>query len=280
MGKFDGKKLLILGSNVGAPDIVRYARENGAWVIAADYYPPERSEAKRLADEAVMLSTADTEALNTLIRSEKIDGVLAGISEFNLLKAMDLCGMNGLPFYCTKEQWNQVESKELFRALCERAGVPCPKTYFSGSEIPDALWETFSYPLVLKPVDACASSGVFICRNEAELRQHIPDAMAFSGKKTIIIEEFVRGSEFTAHYTICGGQAALACVDNRYPVALHEGRVTTIPIARIYPSVFAEAYIEQVNASVLRMCEALGLQDAIIFVQGIHNPEMGEFRIF
>ena len=49
--KFFGKTLLVLGSNVGAADIAAYAKENGARVIVADYYPPEKSSAKRMADE-------------------------------------------------------------------------------------------------------------------------------------------------------------------------------------------------------------------------------------
>ncbi len=280
MGKYDGKKLLVLGSNVGATDIVKYAKENGAFVIVADYYPKERSEAKRYADQDVLVSTADLTALNNLIKEQAIDGVLSGISEFNLLKAMELCRMNGLPFYCSREQWDLVESKDLFRGLCEKTGVPCPKTYFTGTEIPERLWQTFQYPLVLKPVDAAASAGVFICHTEAELRTHVQDARSQSSKGNIIIEEFISGNEFTAHYTISGGKAALACIDNRYPVALHAGDVTTIPIARIYPSVFAADYIDKINASVVRMCEQIGVQDAILFVQGIHNPETGVYRIF
>lgn len=39
MGNFDGKKLLLLGSNVGTLDIIRYAKENGAYAIVADNLP-------------------------------------------------------------------------------------------------------------------------------------------------------------------------------------------------------------------------------------------------
>ncbi|MBQ4534382.1 MAG: ATP-grasp domain-containing protein [Ruminococcus sp.] len=280
MGKFSGKKLLVLGSNVSAVDIIEYAKSEGALTIAADFYPPERSAAKRIADENVLISTADIDALDSLIKERKIDGVLSGISEFNLLNAMELSRRNNLPFYCSRDQWERIESKELFRQLCIECNVPCPATYFTGREIPDSLWETLKYPLVMKPVDACTSAGVFICHSEAELRLHYKESLEKSNKGIIIIEEFIEGNEFTAHYAICGGKAALACIDNRYPVAIHEGDVTTIPVARIYPSVFAEDYIESVNASVVRLCEKTGVQDGILFIQGIHNPDNGDFRIF
>ena len=110
--KFTGKTLLVLGSNVGATEIVQYARENGAYTIVADYYPIERSKAKQVADEAALISTADTEALNKLIIEKRVDGVLAGVSESNLLKAMELSQKKGLRFYCNKMQWDSIEIKD------------------------------------------------------------------------------------------------------------------------------------------------------------------------
>ena len=119
MGKFNGKTLLMLGSNVGATDIISYAKANGAYTIAADYYPVERSAAKRCADLALPVSTNDLDALSRIIGEYHVDGVLAGISEFNLLNAMELSRRHNLPFYCTREQWDRIESKDEFRRLCE-----------------------------------------------------------------------------------------------------------------------------------------------------------------
>lgn len=280
MGKFDGKTLLMLGSNVGATDMIAYAKANGAYTIAADYYPVERSAAKRCADKSFLVSTNALDELSRIIEEYRVDGVLAGISEFNLRNAMELSRRHGLPFYCTEAQWDRIESKECFRALCEENGVPCPKTYFTGSEPDASFWENVRYPAVLKPVDACASAGVHICHTEEELRQHLEDARTRSGKGAVIIEEFVHGSEFTAHYVIAGGKAALACIDNRYPITVHEGQVTSIPIARIYPSVFASDYIAKADASVRKLAESIDMQEGILFIQGIHNPETGDFRIF
>lgn len=280
MGKFDGRTLLILGSNTGAIDIIEYARLEGAFTIVADYYPPERSAAKKYADKDILVSTADLEALDRVIKENHVDGVIAGISEFNLLQAMELCRRNNMPFYCTREQWDSIESKEQFRQMCRENDVPCPETMFVGHEIPESQWDSFRYPLVVKPVDAATSAGVHICHTENELRYHLSDSLEKSTKKLIIIEEFIKGYEFTAHYAIINGKAALVCIDNRYPVSIHEGSVTTIPAARVYPSLFADDYINKVNSSVISLCEKTGVSDGILFVQGIYNPDNGEFKIF
>ena len=280
MGKFSGKTLLMLGSNVGSVEMIQYAKENGAYTIAADYYPPERSAAKRIADEAMMISTADEEALAQLIEERHVDGILAGISEFNLLKAMKLSKRFSLPFDCSMEQWNRIEHKEKFRRLCEQNKVPCPKTYFVGSVPAGNDYASFRYPLVLKPVDACSSKGVFICADEAELKAHMRESLSDSESGLIIIEEFVKGNEFTAHYSICNGVPSLSCIDNRYPVTVHQGKVTTIPGARIYPSTYIDGYIEKVDPYMRALCKDLAIENGVLFVQGIHDPDTGNFWVF
>lgn len=280
MGKFDGKTLLILGSNIGATDIAEYAKENGARVIAADYYPEERSAAKRLADEKLLISTADLEQLGKVIEEYKVDGVLSGISEFNILKAMALSEKYKLPFYCNEKQWNMIERKNAFRELCEKYQVPCPKTYYTGGKMTEDDWNGIVFPAVIKPVDASTSAGVHICENMKEMRQYEEDALEKSESGQIIVEEFAEGNEFTAHYTIVNGNVALSCVDNRYPVAVHEGKVTTVPAARIYPCTYLDEYVKQVNPPMLQLCKSLGLKTGILFIQGLYDETKNQFHIF
>lgn len=278
--KYKNKTLLVLGSNVGAKDIVLYAKENGAYTIVADYLPPEKSEAKNVADDHFLVSTGDLDGLSKLVEEKQVDGILAGVSEFNLLNAMELSEKHGLPFYCNRKQWDQIEKKDEFRRFCQENGVPCPETYYAGRYEGAIPWDSVVYPAVLKPVDANASQGVFICNSEEELRLHIEEAGACSQCGDIIIEEFTEGYEFSAHYTIVNGNASLSCMDNRYPAAIHEGNVTTIPIARIYPGLFLEEYISQVNPAMLKLCRALGMQTGVLFVQGIYHPAKNRFSIF
>ena len=113
---------------------------------------------------------------------------------------------------------------------------------------------------------------------EVEAAIEYADKVSESG--SVILEEFVSGDEFTAHYTICDGKAAFSFIDNRYPVAVNCGQVTTIPAARIYPSTFIDEYLKKVNQPMLALCEGMGLKDAIIFIQGMYNMKNGQFSVF
>lgn len=176
-GKYRGKTLLVLGSNVGATDIVTYAQENGAYVIVSDYYPAEKSAAKKIADKELCISTADFQELSKAIKKYRVNGVLAGISEFNLLQAMALSEKHRLPFYCKKEQWNRIERKNEFRKLCEKYGVPHPETYYTGGKLSEEAWNQIRFPAVIKPVDASTSAGVHICTSLLEMKKYEDDSL-------------------------------------------------------------------------------------------------------
>lgn len=281
MNELKGKKLLLLAGRIaGTVDMIKYAKSKGVHTIVADYLPKNSSEGKREADEAWEISTGDVEELKKRIIEERIDGVFAGVSEFNMLKAMELCRQLGLPFYCTREQWDLIENKESFRELCIEHNVPCPKTYYTGNNVDEAIKKTIKFPVIVKPVDSSSSIGITICNDRKDLGKAIPNAIKNSEKGRIIIEDFFDGEEFSAHYTIVNDEVSLSCVDNRVPIAIHSGTVTTIPVARVYPSTFINEYIAQVNGNVINLCKSLRLKAGVLFVQGLYNKDKNEFSIF
>ncbi len=278
--KFSDKTVLILGTSTGTKEIIQYIHENGGRVLVTDYYEEDHSPEKRAADKSYSVSTDDLDKLEQIVIDERANCVYAGISEFNILQAIRLSERCGLPFYCDENQWNSVADKSLFRNMCEEYNVPCPCTFFTGDDLNNEPIETWEYPLVVKPTDCAASVGVHICNSPTELMENSKEALAHSESGKIIVEEMVAGYEFTAHYTIYNGKASLTCLDNRYPTAVHEGSVTTIPAARVYPSLFLDEYINQANAAISKMWEGLGIQYGITFVQGIYNPTKNKFAIF
>lgn len=274
---FSEKTLLVLGTNVGSVEIVNYAKAHGAHTIVADYLAPEKSPAKLVADEHVLLSTGNVSELSQLIKARHVDGVFAGVSEFNLLKAQELCELNGLPFYCNRRQWDMIENKVLFRDLCERHGVPTPYTFFRG--VAELAAAPYCPPVVIKPDDSNSSRGVAFCFDKNSQASAIAQASCLSSVNRVIIEEFFQGEEFTAHYVVDHGKASLMCIDNRYPAILHDAK-TSIPIARVYPCRYVSQYMEKVNPRVVSMIESLGLECAVVFVQGLYNKNSKRFAIF
>ena len=72
---------------------------------------------------------APARPLEKLALQHQINGIFAGVSEFNLEKVLTLCERLELPFYCTRKQWETCNNKQNFRQLCMDNDVPMPKEY-------------------------------------------------------------------------------------------------------------------------------------------------------
>lgn len=279
---FTGKRILMLGSNVASVEIINYLRKNGAFVYVTDNLPKDKSSAKQVANEIWNISTLDTETIIEKVKENNITTILSGISEVNLLQAIRLSEKLGLSFYCNEKQWDLISNKELFKELCKKNGVPITKTYYSGpiNEMDSSIIESLKYPIIVKPVDSTASIGITIVDDRTKLDQAVHVAEKHSKNGRIVIEEYVEGYEFTAHYVMHNGKAVIVTIDNRYPVCLHEGAVTTIPIGRVFPSLFTNQFIEKMNMKMTKMCQDIGLKYGVMFVQGIYDYKVDEFKLF
>lgn len=262
----------MLGTNVGSLDMVQYCQSLGYFVIVTDSNS-EQFGAKTIANQVASVSTRDIPSLIELCKSEKISAVIAGVNEGNIRSALSVSETLGLPFYCSSDQWELVMDKSKFRDLCDRNGVPSPKTFFAGLATDFQIDSVkLEFPLVIKPVDASALAGISICNYSHEVAKAIQTARENSITESVIIEEFVDGVEFTAAYAVVEGQLSLSSIDDRYPLVL-PGMSTSFPILRVYPSLHAQSFIDECTHSLTALCREIGLENGCIFFQGIRSSK-------
>ena len=277
MGKFDGKRLLMLGTSTGSVAIVRYAKSEGAYVIVTDYLPVERSEAKRYADESAMISTTDVDALCCFASEKNIDGVFCGVSEVNLRSVYQIATRLGLPCYFTQEQWDMTEDKAMFKALCQKYHVPVAGKY-EISRIPtEQELSAIRYPVIVKPVDSSSCIGIHVCYDRQALLAGIEDAYHNSVKGQIIVEDYIIGDEFTAYYNIVNGECRLSAMGDKYLNKEQQG-LTPLPEAFLFPSRHLNVFLRDVDSHVRDMIAGIGMKNGLIFIQGITDGE--NFAVF
>lgn len=277
MKKFDGKIVLELGTSVGSVDMIKYAKNNGAYIIVADYLEPSRSAAKEYADLSYPISTTDIDRLIEICKQNNVNAVMSGVSELNLQMAQAIASKCCFPAYYTSEQWNKFMNKDSFRHICDTYHVSTPQTYYSGSPENINNINEYTYPVIIKPVDSCANAGISICYNSDELKTAIPHASEYSNSGAIIIEQFVEGEEISCTYVIQKKICKMVCMGTKYPYVNANG-LKALSHAYIYPSNCLEEYLATENENVERMFLSEGLDNCTVFVQGIHNN--GKFYIF
>lgn len=264
MKSLKGKKILILGGTAPCVHVTRFAKEMGAYVYVADE-KTEKGPAKQIADETVVISTNDYEALLSFIKDKKIDGVLTGPGEFNIVNAMTVSKMAGLPFYCNKDQWDICQDKRHFKDFCKQYGLPGVPEY----SVNDVLTEK-DFPVIVKPVDGCSSRGINICRNQEQYDKAKEAALAASKAGKILVEKYVENGGITidAKYVVVDGRFHLEAIGDRH--VLNGGLITAISF---YPSKYRKAFMEQVNPYVEKAFTAIGLKNGAFFFQAIPDGD-------
>lgn len=262
------KKLLVLGGNYSTISVVDYARELGFYVIVASNTDPN-GEAKRIADESIDLDVADYVSVVEYIKSNNIDGVMTGASEFHILNMIRICKMANLPVYATEEQWNICQNKQSFKNLCREYGVPCVQE-FSVDDDPS----TFDYPIIVKPTDGCSARGITVCQNTEDYKNAIEKALEYSNEKKIIIEKFLenKGTTMSVRYIAINGELYLEAVGDRYVLESKNGKAL-ITAAAFYPSKYTDFYIKEVDEKVKTMFKGLGLKNGVLFMESIANND-------
>lgn len=197
-----------------------------------------------LADEIVTAETNDLceliPVLARLHRDRHFDGVLT-ICDYYLDTAALVAEALGLPG-STPASMLVARQKHLMREACRRAGVAGPR-FRATSRIEEAreFAEEVGYPVVVKAVDLCASEQVFAVRGVAELenafRSVAGAALNIRGQerpKVVLLEEFLRGEEFSVETCTFRGDTAIIGVTDKsltgYPAFIESGVGHPAPI--------------------------------------------------
>lgn len=270
--KLKGKKLLIMGGPALACDIVKKARLLGIYTIVTDWYPESLSPAKKIADESFMISTSDVDAVVSLIRQEKIDGVITGFTDSTLQYYQKVCEKAELPCYATAEQIGISTDKRKFKNMCKKYNVPVVEEYCIDDIFDSNQLKRIKFPVVIKPVDNSGARGISICNNRQEFIRAYEKALSFSESKSVIVERYMRAKEATIFYVFRDGAIFLMGIGDRHTKNNQEGFIS-LPVAYIFPSRYLNNYLEEQNSKVIEMFNSLKMKNGMVFIQSFIEDE-------
>jgi biotin carboxylase len=110
--------------------------------------------------------------------------------------------------------------KGVMRETLHAAGVAAPRFFTVNAEEMDYDFglETMnvSYPVVVKPVDNMGARGVRRVERQQELGEAIRDAFPLSHCGRVIVEEFIRGEEYSLDAVVTGGLVRITGLAERH----------------------------------------------------------------
>ncbi len=195
---------------------IRLAKEGGLETVVVDGDPT--APCASWADRFEAIDLKDKEKIETLARSLRDDGGLAGImtagTDFSAVVAWvaERLDLPGIPYEAALD----ASDKERMRRRFQAAGVPSPDFVILRS-VPDGSHNLpFAYPVVVKPVDNMGSRGCRRVDAGEDLASAVADALGYSRSGRAIVEEYMEGPEFSVDAVVHEGVLRVCGLADRH----------------------------------------------------------------
>lgn len=253
------KRLLVLAAGILQVPVIKKAKEKGYYVIAVD--GDSNAIGLQYADKAICANITDEEIMLEIAREQHVDGVIHPCSEVSMNvmgRINDELGLAGI----TKEQAIRATNKHLMREAFEKGNAPSPKSILTDSA--EDAWEhlqnEFSTDGILKPSRNSGSRGIAkVVRdmNKADFINAYNIALNESRDKSVLIEQFIEGPEFSIEIIVWNGKVnVLTVTDKKTTGAPH-----FVELGHNQPSCYSKEDVETLKAAAVAGVKALGVNN-------------------
>lgn len=260
------KKLMLLGGIRYLLPVIKAAHEQGYYVITADYLPG--NIAHKFSDEYANVSIIDKEAVLSVAKENRIDGIMSFGVDPGVVSASWVQEQMGLPSFGPYESVCILQDKARFRGFLAEHGfnVPKAKGYF---DIKDALTDqdAFDFPVIVKPTDSAGSKGVTRVDDKTQLKKAVGYAFDKSVSGHIIIEDFVEKqgcSSDTDSFSVDGKVKFVSFNAQRFDA---NAANPYVPAAYTWPSTFSKKQEEYLTTEIQRLITLLGMKTNIYNIE-------------
>ena len=260
------KRILFLGAGVDQIAAIKYAKEQGYYVITCDYLPGNLGH--EYADEYHNVSTINKEAVLELAKKLNIDGVLGFGTDANAPTQAyvgNTLGLRSNPY----ESVLTLTRKDLFRSFLKKHDfyTPNSKSFLSYDDVVGEI-SSFIFPVIVKPVDSSGSNGVSKIDTIDKLKNAYEYAEKFSREKAVLIEEFFNyeNSILNGDGFLVDGKIVFSCYGN---TQRNELANPLVPVGTKFPSSLSIQRIEYAMKQIQRVCTLLNMNN------GPFNIEFG-----
>ena len=251
--------VLILGAGLMQKPSIEAAGELGYKTLVVD--ANKNAVCVPFADVFVQIDLKDREKIADLAMSygDKLKAVFTAGTDFSasVSYVAQKCGLISHSFEAAMNASNKVLMRKCFR----EKGVPSPDfVEVSESEIETlSSDESVLFPKVVKPVDNMGARGCRLVRNKSEFEPALRDAVAFSRTGKAIVEDYMKGMEFSIDALVHEGNVTITGFADRHiffdPYFIEMGHTM--------PSSVSEAVKKNVVDVFVKGVKALGLTEGV-----------------
>ncbi len=253
------KRLLVLAAGLLQIPVIKKAKEQGYYVLAAD--GSADAPGLKYADKAIVANITSEEEMLLIARDEQIDGIIHPCSEvaMNVMgrinDEMGLCGIS-------KDTAIRATNKHLMRRAFEDGNAPSPWSFCFDNA--DDAWRHYSktptLDMILKPSRNSGSRGIAkISKGLSKpfFTELFERSKAESRDKSVMLEQFVEGPEFSVEIIVWNKVPHILTVTDKKTT----GAPYFVELGHNQPSCFTVIEIEEIKQAAYKGVLALGLDN-------------------
>lgn len=256
---------IVLGGTSPHIELIHQLKERNYYVILIDYLP--NPPAKKHADLHIQESTLDPEAVLKVAQQYNANLVISACVDQANITACYVAEKMNLPHPYSYELANNITNKGYMKKIMVANDIPTTKYIFlnNGEELSNF---DLRFPVMVKPADSCAASGVKKANNINELNLFLQEAKKVSRTGRTVVEEFFAGVEVSVYAFIKNGIANILMISERISTIEGENQVLKC-YATITPPNISQTSLNKIQESTTRIANVFGLDNTPLHVQYI-----------
>lgn len=208
---------MILGAGPLQVPAIKKAKEYKMHVCVCDY--DKNAEGFLFADEALLISTTDKDAVLEAAKKRKPDYILTSTSDAPVRTVAYVCEKLGMAIDISYEDAICATDKSFMRKRMKAHDLPIPSFFVCSNydEFKKAI-SKFEEKCVVKPADSAASRGVelfYSTGNEECIKQQYVYTKSYSRSGIVVVEEFMEGPEVSVECIVLDRKVFILAITDK-----------------------------------------------------------------
>lgn len=260
------KTALVLGGTSPHKLLIDKLKGRGYYVILVDYL--DNPPAKPSADEHIKASTLDKDVVCSIAKERKADLVISACIDQANSVCCYVAEKLDLPHPYSYQTSLEVTNKGLMKRIMEDNGIPTSPfmTVFSLDEV---VWDSVSFPSVVKPVDCNSSKGVRKVENREDAETAISKAIQLSRTRQAIVEGFNEGPEIQVDCLASSFGVKIMMTRQKQKILSAESAMALQSYGSVFPAPLSATQMSDVQCIAERIASAFGLRNTPFFYQAV-----------
>ena len=244
------KRIVIIGANDFQRPLIQRAKAMGYTTYVFAWREGATGAAD--ADYFYEISITEKEQILEICRKIQPDAVATIGSDLANITVQYLAEKLGLPGN-SRECIVNSTNKYAMRSAFQKAGIPVPE-YWLVSQGEEVFPRHF--PVIVKPTDRSGSRAITKVERQEDLREAIKNAAGQSFEKKAIVEEYLRGAEYSVETISYQGHHTCLAITKKFTT----GSPHYIEVGHLQPAPLTEEMQVKVKETVFRALDALDVK--------------------